>query len=117
LQRHRLPARGKNYIALFGKRSDGTLPLWAWLVFFLILSYILVAWHLARVFSRKPACSVVTGPASSANSFKCTRTFTDLTEGVDENNEARQTIWLAVFCSATSATNRIQCSDSGHAQS
>jgi len=54
-------AHAKGIHRIFGKRPDGTLPLWAWLVFFPMLSYILVVWHLARSLSRKPACSVVTG--------------------------------------------------------
>ena len=46
---------------MFGKRPDGTLALWAWLLFAPVLGYTLVVWHLRRLFSRKPACSVVTG--------------------------------------------------------
>jgi diacylglycerol kinase (ATP) len=54
-------AHAKGVHRIFGKRPDGTLPLWAWLVFFPVLSYTLVAWHLGRIFSRTPAHSVVTG--------------------------------------------------------
>jgi hypothetical protein len=54
-------AHAKGVHRMFGKRPDGTLPVWAWLVFFPVLSYTLVAWHLGRIFSRKPACSVVAG--------------------------------------------------------
>ncbi len=45
---------------MFGKRPDGTLPLWACLVFLPMLSYMSAVWQLARIFSRKPARSVVT---------------------------------------------------------
>jgi len=54
-------AHAKGVHSLFGKRPDGTLPLWAWLVFGPVLGYTLVAWHTGRIFNRKPACSVVTG--------------------------------------------------------
>jgi len=54
-------AHAKGVHRLFGKRPDGTLPLWAWLVFGPVLGYTLVAWHTGRIFNRKPACSVVTG--------------------------------------------------------
>jgi hypothetical protein len=45
---------------VFGKRPDGTLPLWSRLVFLPLLAYMSAIWHLARIFSRKPAYSVVT---------------------------------------------------------
>jgi hypothetical protein len=51
-------ARGVHRI--FGKRPDGALPIWAWLIFLPMLSYMSAVWHLARIFSRKPARSVVT---------------------------------------------------------
>ena len=44
---------------VFGKRADGTLPLWSWLVFLPLLIYTAVVWHLIRVFSREPACNAV----------------------------------------------------------
>lgn len=44
---------------LFGKRPDGTLPSWSWIVFLPMLAWIHATWHLARAFSRRPACSVV----------------------------------------------------------
>jgi hypothetical protein len=54
-------AHAKGVHRIFGKRPDGTLPLWAWLVFFPLLGYTLIVWHLHRIFNRKAACSVVTG--------------------------------------------------------
>src|SRR5688572_31310902 len=45
---------------VFGKRADGTLPLWSWLVFFPLLIYTAVVWHLIRLFSREPARNGVT---------------------------------------------------------
>ncbi len=54
-------AHAKGVHRIFGKRPDGTLPLWAWLVFFPMLGYTLVVWHLHRIFSRKPPWSVITG--------------------------------------------------------
>ena len=45
---------------VFGKRADGTLPLWSWLVFLLLLIYTAAVWHLVRLFSREPARNTVT---------------------------------------------------------
>ena len=45
---------------VFGKRADGTLPLWSWLVFLPLLIYTAVVWHLVRVFSREPVRNAVT---------------------------------------------------------
>ena len=45
---------------VFGKREDGTLPLWSWLVFLPLLVYTAAVWHLIRLFSREPAYNVVT---------------------------------------------------------
>ncbi len=46
---------------LYGKRPDGTLPLWSWLLFFPLLAYALAVWHLLRLLCREPPCSQVTG--------------------------------------------------------
>ncbi len=54
-------AHAKGVHRIFGKRPDGTLPLWAWLVFFPVLGYTLIVWHSHRIFSRKPPWSVITG--------------------------------------------------------
>ncbi len=53
-------AHGRGSHRLFGKRAEGTLPLWSWLAFLPLLTYTTVVWHLLRVFSREPACSQVT---------------------------------------------------------
>ena len=39
---------------LFGKRPDGTLPVWSWLLFFPLLIYTAGVWHLIRLFSQEP---------------------------------------------------------------
>ena len=62
---------GANFVALgiahergahdvFGKRANGTLPLWSWALFFPLLGYTTAVWHLVRLFSREPAQSVIT---------------------------------------------------------
>jgi hypothetical protein len=51
-------ARGSHRV--FGKRPDGTLPLWSWLVFLPLLLYTLLVWHVLRLFSREPAHNRVT---------------------------------------------------------
>jgi hypothetical protein len=45
---------------VFGKRPDGSLPLWSWLLFFPLFIYTTTIWHLVRLFSREPAHSAVT---------------------------------------------------------
>lgn len=39
---------------LFGKRPDGTLPLWSWLIFLPLFLFSMLVWHLARIFSAEP---------------------------------------------------------------
>jgi hypothetical protein len=45
---------------VFGKRPDGTLPLWSWLLFLPLLIYTTVVWHFVRLFSREAARNEVT---------------------------------------------------------
>jgi hypothetical protein len=52
-------AHGRGSHRVFGKRADGTLPLWGWLVFFPLLIYTAVVWHFVRLFSREPASNAV----------------------------------------------------------
>ena len=40
---------------LFGKRPDGTLPLWSWIVFGPLLLLSVAVWHLFRLLSPEPA--------------------------------------------------------------
>ena len=44
---------------VFGKRPDGTLPLWSRLLFFPLLIYQTIIWHVTRLLERGPAQSVV----------------------------------------------------------
>jgi hypothetical protein len=52
-------AYSRNYHRIFGKRTDGSLPLWSWLFFFPFLIYTMFIWHLVRLFSREPSQSTV----------------------------------------------------------
>jgi len=52
-------AHRKGAHRLFGKRPDGSLPLWSWLVFFPLLVYMWAIWHLTRIVKHEPARSVV----------------------------------------------------------
>lgn len=45
---------------VFGKRANGTLPIWSWLVFLPLLIYTAIVWHLVRLFSREPVRNAVT---------------------------------------------------------
>ncbi len=54
-------AHGQGAHRLFGKREDGTLPLWSWAVFGPLLLYTVAIWHLLRALSREPAHQVVNG--------------------------------------------------------
>jgi hypothetical protein len=53
-------AHGRGSHRVFGKRADGTLPLWSWLVFLPLLLYTTIAWHLIRLFSREPSRNAIT---------------------------------------------------------
>jgi hypothetical protein len=41
--------------AIFGKRTDGSLPLWSWIVFLPLLLYTSAVWHISRLITREPA--------------------------------------------------------------
>ena len=45
---------------VFGKRPNGSLPLWSWLAFLPLLVYITAVWHAIRLLSRQPAYQRVT---------------------------------------------------------
>lgn len=47
--------------AVFGKRIDGTLPWWSWLLFLPMHGLTQSVWHLVRRLSREPAYNEVTG--------------------------------------------------------
>ena len=51
-------ARGVHRI--FGKRPDGSLPVWSWLLFLPLLLYTSAIWHISRLVGREPAHNVVT---------------------------------------------------------
>jgi hypothetical protein len=62
---------GANFLALgiahaagahrvLGKRSDGSLPLWSWLVFLPLYTYTTAVWYVLRILSREPAQNTVT---------------------------------------------------------
>jgi protein-tyrosine phosphatase len=53
-------AHGKGAHGVFGKRQDGSLPLWSWLVFWPLFLYVAAVWHALRLLSREPALSKVT---------------------------------------------------------
>ncbi len=44
---------------VLGKRPDGTLPFWSWILFLPLLAYILLVWHLRRLLLREAACQKV----------------------------------------------------------
>jgi hypothetical protein len=45
-------AHGRRSHGVFGKRPDGSLPLWSWLLFFPLLVYTTGVGHLIRLFNR-----------------------------------------------------------------
>jgi protein-tyrosine phosphatase len=57
-------AHGRGSHRVFGKRTDGTLPVWSWLGFLPLLIYTTAVWHLIRVFSREPWHHAVTAQLS-----------------------------------------------------
>jgi hypothetical protein len=54
-------AHGRGSHEVFGKRADGTLPWWSWLVFLPLLLFTTTVWHLIRAISREPVRNEVTG--------------------------------------------------------
>ncbi len=50
----------KNAPAIFGKRPDGTLPFWSWLIFLPLLLYTNLIWRIAYLLTREPAQNTVT---------------------------------------------------------
>jgi hypothetical protein len=53
-------AHGVGAHRIFGKRADGSLPLWSWLAFLPFLLYITAVWHAIRLLSRERAYHAVT---------------------------------------------------------
>lgn len=45
---------------IFGKRPDGTLPWWSWVLFLPLLAYTSAVWHLVRLASREAAVNRLT---------------------------------------------------------
>ena len=45
---------------VFGKRIDGTLPFWSWLLYLPLFVYTSCVWHVLRALSREKRCAVVT---------------------------------------------------------
>jgi protein-tyrosine phosphatase len=53
-------AHAKGVHRIFGKRADGTLPFWSWLLYLPLLAYTSVVWHVLRALSREKHWDVVT---------------------------------------------------------
>lgn len=53
-------AYAKNLPLIYGKRPDGTLPLWSWILFLPLHLYAGLIWHVLRLFSREPVFAMVT---------------------------------------------------------
>ncbi len=53
-------AHSRGVHRIFGKKSDGVLPVWSWLLFLPLLAFTSAVWHLLRVVSKEPAQNAVT---------------------------------------------------------
>lgn len=53
-------AHGQGSPGVFGKRVDGTLPLWSWCLFLPLFICTMAVWHLVRLASSEPTENVVT---------------------------------------------------------
>jgi protein-tyrosine phosphatase len=53
-------AHGAGAHRIFGKRSDGSLSLWGWLLFLPLLALTTAVWHLVRLLTRETAHNSVT---------------------------------------------------------
>ncbi|HUA66680.1 MAG TPA: hypothetical protein VME24_12590 [Alphaproteobacteria bacterium] len=54
-------AHARCFHRVLGKRADGSLPYWSWLVFLPYLLYMGAVWHILRLASREPAQNEVAG--------------------------------------------------------
>jgi hypothetical protein len=52
-------AHGRGAHKVYGKRADGRLAWWSWVVFLPLLIYATLVWQALRLFRPEPACSVV----------------------------------------------------------
>jgi hypothetical protein len=52
-------AHFKNAPGFFGKRPNGSLPFWSWLIFLPLLFYTNLIWRLACLLSREPAQNII----------------------------------------------------------
>ena len=52
-------AHWRGFHRVFGKRADGTLPIWSWLLFLPLHIYSIAVWRSLRLLSREPAFNVV----------------------------------------------------------
>lgn len=52
-------AHAKRWHGVFGKRTDGSIPLWSRIAFLPLFVQIEVVWHVLRIFSREPASNEV----------------------------------------------------------
>ncbi|MHA3774767.1 phosphatase [Verrucomicrobiota bacterium sgz303538] len=81
---------------VFGKRPDGTLPVWGWLLFLPLLIYTAGVWHLIRLFSREPRINrvsddLVVGRRLLAHEYPGQFTnYIDLTAEFEEPRSVRQ---------------------------
>lgn len=53
-------AHGRGLHGVFGKRANGSLPLWSRSLFFPLLIYTTGVWHVIRLFNSEPAKGMVT---------------------------------------------------------
>lgn len=53
-------AHAKNAPGIFGKRSDGSLPIWSWAIFFPLLIYTNIVWVIATLLSREASQNTIT---------------------------------------------------------
>lgn len=88
---------------VFGKRSDGTLPLWSWMLFFPLHAYTSPVWHLLRLFSREPRLNrvsdeLVVGRRLLAREIPGSFTnFVDLTAEFQEPRSLREAPGYVTF--------------------
>jgi hypothetical protein len=96
-------AHAKGAAGIFGKRSDGSIPFWSWLVFLPLLLYTNVIWHVARLLSREAAHDTITDnlivgrrllPGELDGSFT---NYVDLTAEFSEPRTIRQSIGYECF--------------------
>lgn len=93
----------RRFHGVFGKRPDGKIPLWSWFLFFPLLVYTLVTWHLLRLLGREERMHQVSEQLVIGRRLLAREipgdfvNYVDLTSELPETRVARETPGFLAF--------------------